>query len=158
MKVVKETWERTKLEFSSSIFCVSDTVLGAGVVGQWHHRPHRPCTVAWLTVNTHSAVTMQWADMAGEQRLCHLIWKGWCWSSFSFRWSLATWCEELTHWKRPYAGKDWRQEKKRTIEDEMVGWHRWFNRHELGQTPVDSEGKGSLACCSPQGCKESDST
>ena len=94
----------------------------------------------------------------GAETLSHLIWKDWCWNSFSFRWSLETWCEELTHWKRPYAGKDWRQEKKRTTEDETVGWHHWFNRHELGQTPVDSEGKGSLACCNPWGCKESDST
>ena len=26
-------------------------------------------------------------------------------------------------WKDPDAGKDWRWEKKGTIEDEMVGWH-----------------------------------
>ena len=26
-------------------------------------------------------------------------------------------------WKDPDAGKDWRQEEKRTTEDEMVGWH-----------------------------------
>ena len=69
MKVVKEPWERTKLGFRTSIFYVSDTVLSAGVVGQWHHRPHRPCTVAWLTVNTSTAITMQWDDTAGEQRL-----------------------------------------------------------------------------------------
>ena len=34
-------------------------------------------------------------------------------------------------WKEPDAGKDWRQEKKEMTEDEMVGWHHWFNRHEL---------------------------
>ena len=45
------------------------------------------------------------------------------------------------------AGKDWRQ--KRVTEDEMVGWHHWFNGHELGQTPRDAERQGSLACCSP---------
>ena len=37
--------------------------------------------------------------------------------------TLATWCEELTHFKDPDAGKDWRQEEKGTTEDEMVGWH-----------------------------------
>ena len=37
--------------------------------------------------------------------------------------TLATWCEKLTHWKRPWCGKDWRQEEKGTTEDEMVGWH-----------------------------------
>ena len=29
--------------------------------------------------------------------------------------------------KNPDAGKDWRQEEKGTIEDEMVGWHHWLN-------------------------------
>ena len=33
-------------------------------------------------------------------------------------------------WKDPDAGKDWRQEEKGTIEDEMLGY--WFNGHEFG--------------------------
>ena len=40
----------------------------------------------------------------------------------------------------------------------MVEWHQRFNAHELGQTPGDGEGQGSLACCSPRGHKESDLT
>ena len=40
-------------------------------------------------------------------------------------------------------------------EDEMVGWHHELNGHEFEQTPGDSEGQGSLACCRPWGCKES---
>ena len=43
-------------------------------------------------------------------------------------------------------------------EDEMVGWYHQLNGHELEQTPEDSEGQGSLACCSSWGCKESDTT
>ena len=43
-------------------------------------------------------------------------------------------------------------------EDEMVGWHHRFNGYELGQTFGDYEGQGSLECCSPWGCKESDMT
>ena len=35
----------------------------------------------------------------------------------------------------------------------MVGWHCWLNVHEFEQTPGDSEGQGSLACCSPWSCK-----
>ena len=44
-------------------------------------------------------------------------------------------------------------------EDEAVGWtsHR-LSGHEFEQTPGDSEGQGSLVCCSPWGCKESDMT
>ena len=56
------------------------------------------------------------------------------------------------------AGKDWRQEKKRVIEDEMVGWHHQLHGHEFGQTQEHSEGQGSLACCSSWGHKELDTT
>ena len=38
-------------------------------------------------------------------------------------------------WKDPDAGKDWRQEEKGMIEDEMVGWH-WYNGHEFDQASV----------------------
>ena len=51
--------------------------------------------------------------------------------------------------KDPDAGKAWGQKEKGATEDEMVGWHHWLNRHELGQTPGDTGGQGSLACCSP---------
>ena len=37
----------------------------------------------------------------------------------------------------------------------MIGWHHQLNRHELEQTPRDSEGQGSLMCCS---CKKQDMT
>ena len=50
--------------------------------------------------------------------------------------------------------KDWRQEEKGMTEDEMVGWHHWLNGHEFEQTLGDGERQGSLACCSPWGCKE----
>ena len=41
-------------------------------------------------------------------------------------------------------------------EDEMVGWYHQLNEHEFEQIQGDSEGQGSLACCSPWGCKEMD--
>ena len=40
----------------------------------------------------------------------------------------------------------------------MIGWHHRLNGCEFEQTEVDSEGQGSLVCCSPWGCKESDTT
>ena len=43
-------------------------------------------------------------------------------------------------------------------EDEMVGWHHRLDGHELEQTQGNSDGQGSLACCNPWGCKESDMT
>ena len=43
-------------------------------------------------------------------------------------------------------------------EDEMVGWHLQVTGPESEQTLGDSEGQGSLACCSPWGHRESDKT
>ena len=60
--------------------------------------------------------------------------------------------------KDPDAGKDGGQEEKGATEDETVGWHHRLNGHEFEQTHGDSEGQGSLACCSPWGHKESDTT
>ena len=56
------------------------------------------------------------------------------------------------------AGKDWGQEGKWVIENEMVGWHHWLKGHEFEQTLDDGKGQGSLACCSSWGHKESDTT
>ena len=43
-------------------------------------------------------------------------------------------------------------------EDEMVGWHHRLNGHESEQAQGDGEGQESLACCSPRGRKELDTT
>ena len=92
-----------------------------------------------------------------SQRKSILIfhWKEWCWSWSSN--TLATWWEELTHWTRP-----WCWEGLKAIgeagEDEMVGWRHWLNGHDFEQVPENSEGQGSLACCSPWGLKELDMT
>ena len=40
----------------------------------------------------------------------------------------------------------------------MVGWHHQLSGHEFEQTLENGEGQGSLVCCSPWGCKESDMT
>jgi len=49
-------------------------------------------------------------------------------------------------------------EGRRRTEDEVVGWHHQLNGHEFEQTLGDEEGPGSLACCSPWGCKVSGTT
>ena len=61
-------------------------------------------------------------------------------------------------WKDPNAGKDWRQEEKRMTEDEMVGWHQRLAGHESEQALGVGDEQGSLVCCSPRGCKESNMT
>ena len=61
-------------------------------------------------------------------------------------------------WKDPDAGKDGRQEEEGMTEDEMVGWHHRLNGHEFEYTLGVGDGQGGLACCSPWGGKESDTT
>ena len=43
-------------------------------------------------------------------------------------------------------------------EDEMVRWHHQLDTHEFEQDLGVGDGQGSLVCCSPRGCKESDMT
>ena len=64
------------------------------------------------------------------------------------------WPSDAKNWligKDPYALTDWRQEEKGMTENEVVGWHHWFNGLKFGQTLGDGEGQGSLACCHPLG-------
>ena len=69
------------------------------------------------------------------------------------------WPPDVYSWfirKDPDAGKDWGQEEKGLIEDEMVGWHHQLSEHEFEHAPGDGEGQGCLAFCSSWCCKESD--
>ena len=48
--------------------------------------------------------------------------------------------------------------RRRRGRQRMAGYYDQFDESEFEQTPRESEGQGSLACCSPWGCKESDTT
>ena len=85
-----------------------------------------------------------------------LHWKDWCWSCSSN--TSATWYKELTHQKRPWCWVRLKQEKKGTTVYVTVGWHHQLNRLGFEQVPGDAKGQGSLACCSPWGCKDLDTT
>ena len=80
----------------------------------------------------------------------------WCWSWNSN--TLATWCRELTPWKRPWC---WERLKMGEEGDDR-GWDGWMV--SLTQWPwicVSSRNlwrKGKRACCSPWDCKELDTT
>ena len=84
----------------------------------------------------------------------HLHWRDWCWSWNSN--TLATWCEELTHLKRPWCWERLRVGGERKTEDEMVGWHHLHNGHGFGWTPGVGNGRWGLAHCGSWGHKESD--
>ena len=49
----------------------------------------------------------------------------------------------------------WKRGRRRI---KMVGWHHQINGHEFEQVLGVGDGQGSLMCCSPWGCKESDRT
>ena len=53
-------------------------------------------------------------------------------------------------------GKTEGQKARGVTENDMAGHE--YNGHEFEQIPRDSEGQGSLVCCSPWGHKESDIT
>ena len=76
-------------------------------------------------------------------------WKNWCWSWNSN--TLATWCEELTHWKRPWC---WERLKAGGQGDNR-GWDGWMESLTqwtwVWASSGVGDGQGSLACCSPWG-------
>ena len=70
---------------------------------------------------------------------------------------LATWCKELTYWKRP-----WWWETLKAGEGDDRGWDGWnmmysmdVSLSKLWELVMDRK---ALACCSPWGPKESDMT
>ena len=60
--------------------------------------------------------------------------------------------------KDPDARMNWGQKEKGTTEDEMVGWHHRLEWYEFEQAPEVGDWQGTLVCCNPCGCKESDIT
>ena len=104
----------------------------------------RPLRVPWTTRRSNQSILK---EISHEYSLEGLM-QGWHTNS------LATWCKESTHWKRPWC---WERLKAGGERDDR-GWHHWLSGHEFEQAPGDSEGQESLACCSPWDRKELDTT
>ena len=81
-----------------------------------------------------------------RKSVLNIHWKDWCWSWNSN--TLAVWCEELTHLKRPWC---WERLKAGGEGDDR-GWDGWM------ASPRVSDGQGGLECCSPWDHRESDKT
>ena len=135
LKCRYESWIIKKVEHQSSV---------AFEMWCWRRLLRVPWTARWSNQSVLNEINPEYS------------WKDWCWSWNFNTW--ATWWEELTQWKIPSAGKDWRQKEKGSVEDEMVGRNHWFNGHEFGWTLRDCEGQGGLVCYSPWGLKELDMT
>ena len=74
---------------------------------------------------------------SSRKLVLNIHWKDWCWSWSSN--TLATWCKRLTYQKIPDAGKDWRQEEKRTTEDEMIADSMEMSLSKLWKLVMDRE-------------------
>ena len=59
-------------------------------------------------------------SQSSRKSVLNIHWKDWCWSWSSN--TLATWCEELTHWKRPWC---WERLKAGGEGDDR-GWDGWM--------------------------------
>ena len=90
-----------------------------------------------------------------RKSVLNIHWKHWCWSWNSN--TLATWCEELTHLKRP-----WWWKRLRAGEGDDRGWDGWMALPtQWTWVCVNScvgDGQESLGCCCPRVCKEWDTT
>ena len=85
-----------------------------------------------------------------RKSVLNVHWKDWCWS-WNSKNTWATWCEELTRWKRPW----WWERLKVGGEGDDRGWDGWM------ASPTQWTGvwansrrqwrQGSLECCSPWG-------
>ena len=60
------------------------------------------------------------SNQSSRKSVLTILWKDWCWSWNSN--TLATWCEELTHWKRPWC---WERLKAGGERDDR-GWDGWM--------------------------------
>ena len=79
-------------------------------------------------------------------------WKDWCWSWNSN--TLATWCKELTHLKRPWC---WERLQAGGEGNDRV-WDGWMASSMQWAWVWASSGTWWWTCCSPRGCKESGMT
>ena len=102
----------------------------------WHCK--RLLRVPWTArISNHSILK----EICPRCSLEGLIWS---WNSNT----VATWCKELTHLKRPWCWESWEEEEKGMTEDGLVGWHHWLNGHGFGWTPGAGDGQGGQASCS----------
>ena len=74
----------------------------------------------WRKVQDSLGLQEDQSSQSKRKVALNIYWKDWCWS-----WNsniLATWCEELTHWKRPWCGERLRAGG----EGNDRGWDGWM--------------------------------
>ena len=81
----------------------------------WTGRPGMLRFMGSQRVGHDWATELNWTERKSNQ---NIHWKDWCWSSNT----LATWCEEPTHWKRPWC---WERLREKGEGDDR-GWDGWM--------------------------------
>ena len=113
---------------------------------------HGQRSLACYRPRSHKSWT-QLSDSTATTNALNTHWKDWCWS-----WNandLATWCEELTHWKIPWC---WERLKAGGEGDDR-GWDGWMASLTRWTWVWASSGSSwwtGKPGSSPWGCKESD--
>ena len=128
-----------------------DTVSGSGRSLEKEMATHSSI-LAWEILWTEEPGELQ---SMGPQRVGHN------WRNDAKSETPVLWPPHVKSWligKDSDAGRDWGQEEKGMTEDEMAGWHHWFDGCESGWTPGVGDGQGGLACCGSWGRKELDTT
>ena len=75
--------------------------------------------VPWTARSSNQSILFPFSPFPFSKSVLNIHWKDWCWSWSSN--TLATWCEELTHWKRPCC---WESLKAGKEGDR--GWDGWM--------------------------------
>ena len=101
----------------------------------------------WCWTRPSRTPCTQGNQSSQSQEKSTLNWKDWCWS-----YSSKTLASHLIG-QDPDAGKNRGQEERKAMENEMVRQHHRLNGHEFEQTLGNNEGRGSLECHSPWGCR-----
>ena len=101
--------------------------------------------VPWITRRSKQSIL--------KESILNIHWHDWCWSWNSS--SLATWCEELTHWIRLWCWERLKAGGEGDTEDEMVGWHHRLDGHEFEKAPGVGEGQGETWCATVHGVAKS---
>ena len=100
--------------------------------------------------------TARISNQFSRKSVLNIHWKDWCWNWNSN--TLATWWEELTHWKRPWCWARLRAGGKGGDR----GWDGWMASPTqwtwVWASSRSGDGQGILACCSPWGRKKLDMT
>ena len=137
-----ESFKYCSFQWRKWSFCFFDKVYGfsSGHVWMWEldsEESWAPKNLCFWTVVLEKTLEspldckeIQPVHPKGDQSWVFIYWKGWCWSWNSN--TLATWHEELPHWKRPWC---WGRLKAGEGDNRGWdgGWHHWLNVHELSK-------------------------